>query len=220
MGVAHRGVASRPRLRGPSVARPLPALASPPRVRAPPAGNQGPRHRALLAAVRTVRRAGPRGIRSPRPRRRVRLPPSADRPLGRFRAARGVSTVAILWMRRDLRLADNPALTAAAAADRLVPVFCLDPRLLDGRHRSGSRTQFMLDCLHDVDRSLRELGSRLIIRRGKPEHELAALARDVGAREIHAAADVGPYARARDKAVSSAVAARDVDLVLYPGTFV
>ena len=131
-----------------------------------------------------------------------------------------MSTVAILWMRRDLRLADNPALTAAAAADRLVPVFCLDPRLLDGRHRSGSRTQFMLDCLHDVDRSLRELGSRVVIRRGHPERELAALARDVGATAVHAAADVGPYARKRDQAVSSALAACDVDLVLHPGTFV
>ena len=48
-----------------------------------------------------------------------------------------MSTAAILWLRRDLRLQDNPALMAAAAADRLVPVFCLDPRLLGGRHRSG-----------------------------------------------------------------------------------
>jgi deoxyribodipyrimidine photo-lyase len=131
-----------------------------------------------------------------------------------------VSTVAILWIRRDLRLRDNPALTEAATADQLVPVFCLDPRLLEGRHRSGSRTQFMLDCLHDVDRSLRELGSRLVIRRGNPDHELAALAREVGAVSVHAAADVGPYARARDTAVSSALAACDVDLVLHPGTFV
>jgi deoxyribodipyrimidine photo-lyase len=131
-----------------------------------------------------------------------------------------VSSVAILWMRRDLRLSDNPALIAAAAADRLVPVFCLDPRLLEGRHRSGSRTQFMLDCLHDVDRSLRDLGSRVVVRRGNPAHELAALARDLGATAVHAAADVGPYARRRDAEVSKALAACDVDLVLHPGTFV
>jgi deoxyribodipyrimidine photo-lyase len=131
-----------------------------------------------------------------------------------------VSTAAIVWMRRDLRLQDNPALMAAAAADRLVPVFCIDPRLLDGRHRSGSRTQFMLDCLHDVDRSLRDLGSRVVIRRGIPEHELAALAREIGAGAVHAAADVGPYARRRDAAVSSALAACGIELVLHPGLFV
>ena len=131
-----------------------------------------------------------------------------------------MSAVAILWLRRDLRLRDHPALAAAAQADRLVPAFCLDPRLLGGRHRSGARTQFLLDCLHDVDRSLRDLGSRLVIRNGIPEQELAALARDVGARTVHATADVGPYARRRDDAVSSALAACGLELVLYPGLFV
>jgi deoxyribodipyrimidine photo-lyase len=131
-----------------------------------------------------------------------------------------VSTIAIVWMRRDLRLQDNPALAAATAADRLAPLFCMDPGLLDGRHRSGSRTQFMLDCLHDVDRSLRDLGSRVVIRRGIPEHELPALAREAGAGVVHAAADVGPYARRRDAAVSSALAACGVELVLHPGLFV
>ena len=36
----------------------------------------------------------------------------------------------VLWFRRDLRLLDNPALLAAAAADnRVVPVFIVDPAL-------------------------------------------------------------------------------------------
>jgi deoxyribodipyrimidine photo-lyase len=131
-----------------------------------------------------------------------------------------VTAVAVLWLRRDLRLRDNPALTAAAQAGRLVPVFCLDPRLLDGRHRSGARTQFMLDCLRDLDGSLRELGSRLVIRRGIPEHELPALARDVGATAVHTTADVGPYARRRDAAVSRALAAHGAELVAHPGLFV
>ena len=37
--------------------------------------------------------------------------------------------VAIWWIRRDLRLADNPALTAALAmADQVIPLFILDPQ--------------------------------------------------------------------------------------------
>ena len=131
-----------------------------------------------------------------------------------------MSTVAILWLRRDLRLRDNPALAAAAQADRLVPVFCLDQRLLDGRHRSGARTQFMLECLRDLDGSLRGLGSRVVIRRGIPERELPALAHEVGATDVHATADVGPYARRRDAAVSAALAASSVELVMHPGLFV
>ena len=49
---------------------------------------------------------------------------------------------ALLWFRRDLRVADHVALHAAVEHDRVVPVFCLDDRLLDGRHASGPRTQF------------------------------------------------------------------------------
>jgi deoxyribodipyrimidine photo-lyase len=85
---------------------------------------------------------------------------------------------ALLWLRRDLRVHDHPALHGAlAAGEAVVPVFCLDDRLLHGRHRSASRTQFMLQALSDLDGSLRERGSRLIVRAGAPERELPALAR-------------------------------------------
>ncbi len=55
-------------------------------------------------------------------------------------AATDPVSVAVVWYRRDLRLADHPALTAAAECDHVVPVFCFDPRLLHGRHASGPRT--------------------------------------------------------------------------------
>jgi deoxyribodipyrimidine photo-lyase len=124
---------------------------------------------------------------------------------------------ALLWLRRDLRIRDHPALEAARrGADRLVPVFCFDDRLLHGRHASGPRTQFMLECLADLDRSLRERGSRLVIRRGPPERELPALARDVGATTVHLSADVGPYARARDARVKRAL---DIPVDGHPGLY-
>ncbi len=70
---------------------------------------------------------------------------------------------AIVWLRRDLRLHDHPALAAALAEhERVVPVFCLDDRVLHGRHASGSRTQFLLECLADLDASLRERGGGLV----------------------------------------------------------
>jgi deoxyribodipyrimidine photo-lyase len=128
-------------------------------------------------------------------------------------------TVALAWLRRDLRLADNPSLAAAATADRLVPVFCLDRRLLTGRHRSGARTQFMLECLRDLDRSLRELGTRLVIVDGDPSRELPCLATAVGAESVHACDDVSPYARRRDTAVARALGAAGAELCLHPGLF-
>jgi deoxyribodipyrimidine photo-lyase len=124
---------------------------------------------------------------------------------------------ALLWYRRDLRVADHLALDAARTDDRLVPVFCLDDRLLRGRHASGPRTQFLLECLRDLDGSLRRRGSGLVIRHGKPERELARLAREVGATAVHATADPGPFATRRDERVAAALRRAGVELCLHPG---
>ena len=90
---------------------------------------------------------------------------------------------ALLWLTRDLRLHDHPALRAALDRhETVVPVFCLDDRLLQGRHASGPRTQFMLECLADLDE---RLGRMLVIRWGWPERGQLALAREVKAQEMH-----------------------------------
>jgi deoxyribodipyrimidine photo-lyase len=122
---------------------------------------------------------------------------------------------AIIWFRRDLRVHDHPALRAALAGhDTVIPFFCLDDRLLRGRHASGPRTQFMLECLADLARALRARGGDLVVRRGAPERELAALVDELEAAEVHATADVSPFARERDRRVSAALGDR---LRTHPG---
>jgi deoxyribodipyrimidine photo-lyase len=121
----------------------------------------------------------------------------------------------LLWYRRDLRVVDHVALSAAMQGDGMVPVFCLDDRLLGGRHASGPRTQFLLECLRDLDDALRDRGSGLVIRRGPPERELPALAAEVGANAVHVTADVGPYAQRRDERTARALGA--VELRLHAG---
>jgi deoxyribodipyrimidine photo-lyase len=126
---------------------------------------------------------------------------------------------AIVWFRRDLRLHDHPALHAASVGhDRIVPLFCLDDRLLHGRHASGARTQFLLESLADLDAGLHRLGSRLIIRRGRPEVALAEIIRRTGADEVHFTRDLTPFARTRGQGVAQALTALgDVRLVAHPG---
>src|SRR5690349_16962594 len=129
-------------------------------------------------------------------------------------------TTTILWLRRDLRLHDHPALQAGrAGADHLVPVFVFDDRLLHGRHACGAQTQFLLECLDDLDRSLTERGSRLVVRHGPPARELAALVRETGATELHFSADVTPYARSRGRAVAETLADQAVELHAHPGNY-
>jgi deoxyribodipyrimidine photo-lyase len=126
----------------------------------------------------------------------------------------------LLWLRRDLRVRDHPALRAALErSDGLVPVFCFDDRLLHGRHASGPRTQFLLECLADLDRSLRERGSGLVVRRGRPERVLPALAREIGARATFISSDVSPFARDRDGAVIAALSEAGSEVRAEPGLF-
>ena len=126
---------------------------------------------------------------------------------------------ALLWLRRDLRVHDHPALRAALDGDdAVVPVFCFDDALLTGRHASGARTQFLLECLTELDGALTDRGSRLFVRRGPPQHELPLLARELGADVVHCSADVGPFARRRQEQVRQTLGA--VALRTHPGLFV
>ena len=120
-----------------------------------------------------------------------------------------MTTTAIWWARRDLRLRDNQALDAAlTSAERVLPVFVLDSDLLDAPDAGAKRVAFMLGGLRALDADLRALGSRLIIRRGRPEQELAALLTECQATGIYAEADVWPYAQARDARVAESLPLR------------
>ena len=132
-----------------------------------------------------------------------------------------MGSTAIVWFRRDLRLHDHPALDAAARGfERVVCAFVLDDALLDGRYRSPSRTRFMLACLRELDEGLRARGGGLVVRRGRPERELPALAEEHGASVVLWSADVSPYARARDARVAEALRAAGAEARPLGGTYV
>ncbi len=81
---------------------------------------------------------------------------------------------AVWWIRRDLRLYDNQALDAALrTGNSILPVFVLDPTLLDSPYVGPKRLSFLFKGLRLLDQDLRARGSRLIVRRGDPIRELA-----------------------------------------------
>lgn len=111
-------------------------------------------------------------------------------------------SVAIWWVRRDLRLHDNAALHAALQAGTVIPVFVLDPGLTAVSRR---RTDLLVAYLRALDRSLHGLGSSLVVRRGRPSEVIAALAQASGARVVYAHADVSPLARCLEAEVARCV---------------
>ncbi len=115
---------------------------------------------------------------------------------------------AVLWLRRDLRLSDHPALHAALAdGSRVVPLFVLDPALLGPA--GGPRVAFMLDCLRELNQ---DLDGALVLRTGNPVDVVPALAREVEASAVHISADFNPYGRTRDDKVAAALG----DVPLHP----
>src|SRR3954454_7878997 len=129
-------------------------------------------------------------------------------------------STALVWFRRDLRLHDHPPLHAALEAhDRVVPVFCLDLRLLEGRFPSPARAWFVLESLKELGAGVRDRGGRLAVREGRPAPELARLDEEVGAEALYHAGDVSPFARARDETVRVAREDAGVRAVVTPGVF-
>lgn len=120
----------------------------------------------------------------------------------------------ILWLRRDLRLADQPALIAAAARGAVIPVYVLDDET--PRHRAmGAASRWWLHhSLARLSADLAALGSRLILRRGRCEAVLPVLAAETGADEIHALAHYEPWWRNAERAV-----ARKANLRLHEGNY-
>ena len=84
--------------------------------------------------------------------------------------------VTLLWFSRDLRLSDNPALIAAVARGRsVIPVFILDDTDAGEWAPGGASRWWLHGSLDALSSSLRERGSRLILRRGKAEVVISQL---------------------------------------------
>ncbi len=104
----------------------------------------------------------------------------------------------IMWFRRDLRLTDHGALSAAAAYAEVVPLFVVDP--LFTRRAGGPRRTFMADALAALGR---DMGERLVYRHGDPVDVVPQFAAEVGADAVYVSRDFGPYGHRRDAAVAA-----------------
>lgn len=116
-----------------------------------------------------------------------------------------------MWFRRDLRLADNPALRAAADDGPVLPLFVLDPALWGPA--GPSRRAYLCASLRALDGALRQRRTSLSVVRGDPVRRVVLAAKAVGAARVHVAADYGPYGRQRDEAVEAALADAGIELV-------
>ena len=114
----------------------------------------------------------------------------------------------IWWIRRDLRVQDNPALNQAHVDGDVLPVFIFDPVLWNPA--GPVRRAYLVNSLRKLNESL---DGHLLVRHGNPLDVLPELATQVAASSVHIAADFGPYGRRRDEQVEQALAQQGRTLI-------
>ena len=120
----------------------------------------------------------------------------------------------MLWFRRDLRVHDNPALVAAtdaawAAGDgNVVAAILIDPALWPTW--GPAKQAYLIDSLTSLDAAL---GGNLVIRHGKAQDVIPAIAKEFQANSVHCAADYSGYGIARDNEIATTLEKSGIDFV-------
>lgn len=122
----------------------------------------------------------------------------------------------IIWFRRDLRLSDHPALTAACQTGRpVIPLFIHD----DQSEALGAAPKFRLGlALACLTETLEEKGSRLVLRRGRDAlKELRAVIEETGAGAVYWSRLYDPAAKDRDSRIKEALQDDGIEACSFSG---
>ncbi len=117
----------------------------------------------------------------------------------------------VVWFKTDLRLLDNETLVKAIAqSDAIIPVYCFDESHFtksefEFQKTGNFRAQFLLESLIDLDNNLRELGSGLVIVKGKPEVEIPKIVSQYKVNKVVAKREVAFEERQTESKVQEAL---------------
>ena len=122
----------------------------------------------------------------------------------------------IHWFRRDLRVSDNVALTAAVRrAEHVIPVFIFEDAFRSGPDVGAARLAFLLQAVESLRKNLAELGYSLVVRNGKSAELLPKLCAEFGAQAVFANKRYEPYARRRDEQITGTLLAAGFGFELF-----
>ena len=116
--------------------------------------------------------------------------------------AKSLGELQVVWFKRDFRLADHAALTAASKAGPVLALYIYEPALWALPERSGRQDQFMRGALASLERTMRENSGHLSIRVGDVIAVLTELKNQHGTFALHAHEETGDlWTYRRDRAV-------------------
>ncbi|WP_428033756.1 cryptochrome/photolyase family protein [Amphritea sp.] len=126
-----------------------------------------------------------------------------------------MTTAIIVWLRHDLRLADNPALFYAAQQGRVIPVYIDDTSQQDS-WAPGAASRCWLH--HSLDNMHQQLNGQLRLFKGNPVDVLTQLVNDTGAKAIFWNRCYTPHAIARDSLIKQTLKSQGVEVFSYNGS--
>ena len=122
-----------------------------------------------------------------------------------------MSETTVVWLRRDLRIEDNTALSNALAREKNVQLlFIFDAAILDRLEKDDARVSFIFQQLHAINEKVREKGSSVLIRYGSPKDVFSELHQKIGLNSIYINHDYEPYAIDRDQKIADWTAQHEI----------
>lgn len=125
-------------------------------------------------------------------------------------------TKAIVWLRNDLRLADNPALAAACKSAEVTALYIHETD--NGLRQPGGAARWWLHhSLVDLSRQLAAIGIPLLVETGKAEEVLIRVIKETGAEALHWNRRYAPASRALDAAIKTSLRNHGLTVSSHPG---
>ena len=123
----------------------------------------------------------------------------------------------IVWLRRDLRIEDNPALHAARETGKpLIPAYVFDEN--EDFALGGASLWWLHHSLASLGASLEEAGARLILRKGDSAKTLQSLIKDSSANAVHWNRRYTPAQVEADKALMADLKDSGIEVKSFNGS--
>lgn len=123
----------------------------------------------------------------------------------------------VVWFKRDLRVADHRPLSEAAKHGKVLPLYVVEPGIIESPDFAACHWTFIQQSLIDLDRSLRTLGQPLLALRGELVDVLETLRREHGTFRLYSHQETGnAITYERDKKIAAWAAAQRIPWRQYP----
>jgi deoxyribodipyrimidine photo-lyase len=133
-----------------------------------------------------------------------------------------MTSLAVFWFRRDLRLEDNAGLYHALKCPfPILPIFIFDKNILDKlEDKADQRVTFIHQTINSLQEKLLGLGSSLYVQYGKPEDVWAELlssfkSKGYELKKVFANHDYEPYAKEREQTISEYLLSENIEFQTF-----